>query len=219
MIGMGSARSGDDFVEFRLPGGRHDLSPAEVAESQRLRLLGAAAQILAERGYARTTSAAIARRAHVSSAAFYVHFESVSDCLLAAYEMTADSLSEIVSEACEAPIEWPLRLGRAVDEVLSFLAAEPALAELLGPEAPAGIASIAAARARLVESLAGRLRGGDIPQKERGEIPGATERGLIDGAAGLIADRVRTRDTTSLLGLAPELTEILAIPYREASAA
>jgi hypothetical protein len=47
------------FAAYRLPSGRHHIPPELVAENQRWRLLGAAAEVLAERGYAHTKTADI----------------------------------------------------------------------------------------------------------------------------------------------------------------
>ena len=159
MRGGEADRTGRAFAEFRLPPGRHGIPPAAVAENQRWRLLGAAAEVLAERGHVRTTSTRVSKRAGVSPATFYQHFDNVGDCLLAAYEAGVECVWEIVSEACrEEQIGWPQRLGVAVASTLRFLAVEPALAFLLGDEAPAGEVAIAAARRRAIERLAGAPR-------------------------------------------------------------
>jgi AcrR family transcriptional regulator len=70
----------------RLPRGRHSLTRAEVAQSQRERLLRAMTDECAERGIAATTAAGVYQRAGVSSRAFYENFRDVRDCFLAAYD-------------------------------------------------------------------------------------------------------------------------------------
>src|SRR6187551_64047 len=73
------------FAEFRLPPGRHGIPADEVAANQRWRLLGAAAEVLAEQGHVNTTSTQVSKHAGVSPATFYQHFDNISDCLVAAY--------------------------------------------------------------------------------------------------------------------------------------
>jgi AcrR family transcriptional regulator len=171
--------------------------------------LGAATEVLAERGYGRAKSSDIARLAQVSRGTFYEHFENVDDCLLAAYEMAADCVWDIVIGACEQEGEWTVRLRAAIDAALDFLASEPSLANLLGPEAPAGVAEIAAARQRLVERLAGLLGSGLERNASMPEGPGGTELRLVEGALALLSDRIVAGEANRLTELGPELAELL----------
>jgi AcrR family transcriptional regulator len=178
---------------FQLPRGRHGIPPEQVAESQRWRLLGAAAEVLAERGYARTKTSDIAAKAGVSRGTYYKHFENLPDCLLAAYEMAADCVYDLAGTALGGQGEWGARLRTALGEVLTFLAEEPALAHLLGPEVAAGVPAIAAARERLV----GRLVGVGV------------ERRPLEGALALVSEQVAAGETNRLPELAPQLTELI----------
>lgn len=178
---------------FQLPRGRHGIPPEQVAESQRWRLLGAAAEVLAERGYARTRTSDIAARAGVSRGTLYEHFENLPACLLAAYEMTADCICDLAGTACGAEGEWEARLRAALEQVLSFLAEEPALAHLLGAEAAAGVPEIAAARERLVGKL----------------LAVGVERRPLEGAFALVSERVAAGEADRLPELAPQLAELI----------
>jgi AcrR family transcriptional regulator len=205
----------ESFRDHRLPPGRHGLSAELVAESQRWRLLGAVAEELVESGHVGTTSSRVARRAGVSPATFYKHYENIAACLLAAYEAAADCVCEIVERSCDEPqVSWPRRLGDGVRQTLRFLAAEPALANLLGPEAPAGEPEIAAARERLIERLA-RLLSDGRGQRRQGaaEPPPGIERHLVSAALALLADRLATGGVEELPRLTPQLTEMLAAPF------
>jgi AcrR family transcriptional regulator len=205
----------DGFREHRLPPGRHGLSRGQVAESQRWRLLGAAAEELAESGRLRTTSRRVARRARVSPATFYAHYENISGCLLAAYEAAADCICEIVARSCDEPqIDWLRRLGDGVTRTLRFLAAEPALANLLGAEAPAGEPEIAAARERTIERLAAHLScGRDLCPEGAAALPPGTEHHLVSAAFALLADRLAAGELDELPRLAPQLTEMLSAAF------
>lgn len=205
----------ESFRDHRLPPGRHGLSREAVAESQRWRLLGAVAEELAESGHVRTTSTRVARRAGVSPATFYAHYENIAACLLAAYVAAADCVCEIVDRSCDEPqIDWLRRLGDGVRQALRFLAAEPALANLLGAEAPAGEPAIAAARERLVDRLAAQLATGrELRPGSAAGLPPGTERHLVFAAFALLADRCAADGLERLPQLAPQLTDILAAPY------
>jgi AcrR family transcriptional regulator len=187
---------------YRLPRGRHGLSPELVAENQRWRLLGACAEAVAEQGYAQTTSADIARRAGVSSSAFYKQFANLAECAVAAYELAADCACEAIERACAAELEEGRALRPAIDAALEFVLLEPALARLLGPAAPWDLPAVVQARSQFVDRLA---------------TPGLPERYLVAGALALLAQRLAADRTEHLPELAPELAELLASATRSRS--
>ena len=162
-------------------------------ESQRWRLLGGAAEVLAERGYAGIRIADIAARAGVSRGTFYEQFEDLAACLLASYEMAADCVCDLAGSACGGEGEWEARLRTALEEILCFFAEEPALAHLLGAELAAGVPAIAAARERLIFRLAGM----------------GAERLSVEGALSIVSERVAAGDAACLPELAPQLAELI----------
>jgi AcrR family transcriptional regulator len=192
--------------EYRLPGGRRNLSREQVEENQRWRLLVAAAQLFAERGYGGTKSGEVAGRACVSRATFYKYFDHIDDCLLAAYEMAADCLCDVVALACQGRADGPERLKHAVEDALEFLATEPVVARLLGSEAPAGVRSIAAARESLVSRLTAMLDPGVRPQGIGGADPAPEVEPLLLEGALTFAGGAANHD---LRRIAPELTQVL----------
>jgi AcrR family transcriptional regulator len=203
------------FAEFRLPPGRHGIPADEVAANQRWRLLGAAAEVLAEQGHVNTTSTQVSKHAGVSPATFYRHFDNIGECLVAAYRAASDCVMELVSEACrEERIGWPERLGVAVASTLRFLAVEPATAHLLGTEPAAGEPGIADARTAAIGRLAELLASGrGLRPEDAPELPPATERHLVAGAGAILSEWVAAGDVDRLPELSPELTEMLASPY------
>jgi AcrR family transcriptional regulator len=190
-----------------LPRGRHDLPQDLVAETQRWRLLAAAGEVLAEKGYARTTSSAIAARAGVSLSTFYAQFEDVEDALVAAHQMAAECVIELAKTGCPdgdggsgPPASADGAAGAlpaAVDGILQFLTREPAVAKLLGAEAAAGVPAIAAARDRLTATLGGIA-------------PGEIRPTLIGGAVALVSERIDAGDPAKLRELGPQLSQLLS---------
>lgn len=202
----------ENLREHRLPPGRHGLTRAQVAENQRLRLLVAVAEERAERGRVGTTSSRVARRAGVSPVTFYAHYDDVSECLLGAHELAAECVWEIFERSCEEPgIDWRRRMDDGLRRTLRFLAAEPALAGLLGPQTTAGDAPIAAAHEHLVQRLARRLRAAwdEEPADRRRPAPG-TERQLVGGAFAIVAERVAAGEAALLPQLGPTLLTLLS---------
>lgn len=80
----------------RLPAGRHGLTRAAVADSQRGRVLVAMAQAVAEKGYEAATVADVLACARVSRATFYGLFRDKADCYQQAYTTAIHVLSEEV---------------------------------------------------------------------------------------------------------------------------
>ncbi len=98
-----------------LPRGRHGLSREQVEASQRLRLMRAMAEVMAEKGYARTSVADILRRARVSRETFYELFDSKQDCFMSAFEQAYAHILDAVTPTAERS-----RPGRASDSRASF---------------------------------------------------------------------------------------------------
>jgi AcrR family transcriptional regulator len=190
--------------ERQLPPGRHGLPRDLVRENQRLRLMGAAAERLAEQGYATITVTEVAKGAGVSTGTLYKRFDGLWSCLLEAYELGADRLCGELEGAC-AEAEGPgTTASAAIGRALALLDSEPALANLLFATPPTHAAALGAARLRLAERLAALLRAARRDPVAAGdrELP------LIAGAMALVATRLRSRDG-QLDDLGPLLTEIL----------
>jgi AcrR family transcriptional regulator len=78
------------------------------------------AEVCAERGYARSSVAEVAKRAGVSSVTFYKQFAGKQDCLLAAHRQLLGRLLEEVDRA-----------GTPIRTALALFAADPPSARLL----------------------------------------------------------------------------------------
>ncbi|MGY2061852.1 TetR/AcrR family transcriptional regulator, partial [Nocardia gipuzkoensis] len=115
----------------QLPRGRHGLPRETVVQSQRERILGAMAEVMAENGYVKTSVAMIIKRARVSRETFYEQFRSKEDCFEAAYERAVELLLNRIDETVRGQSNsQPARLDRILDAYLEALAAEPAYARL-----------------------------------------------------------------------------------------
>lgn len=119
----------------RLPRGPHRLSRETVEQSQRNRILLAAVEVMADKGYAATSVSGIVARAGVSRATFYQLFDDRLDCFLAANAIAQtilvaaleDQLAELESEARTGPAE---RVSALLSTYLSTLADNAAFARV-----------------------------------------------------------------------------------------
>lgn len=205
-----------------LPRGRHRLTPAEVADSQRQRILVAAIQSIGERGYHVTTVADIVAAAKVSRTTFYQQFLDKEACFIAAYGYGLDRLEETVratlsrQEARIAQADWRARTAAELSAYLDALAAEPALARCLHVEVLAAGPVAQDQRARLLGAIAVRVVAlNDLARAQEPQLPSVPPQVFALYAGGLdelIRDRLRTGSATALTDLAaPLLTATFAL--------
>jgi AcrR family transcriptional regulator len=202
-------------IPRRLPRGTHGLDPSLVAASQRSRLLEAAGQAVAEKGYAAATIDDIVRRAGVSKKTFYEHFDDKLGCFLAAYEAASDELYEHVTAAQDAAAAgagagdaparaWLARTRAGIHAYLRWLAAEPALARVFLIEIAAAGPEALACRERLRDRYAERMRALQEGHEVREEIAHA----VVAAADDLVVRRLRAGG--DVRELEPVLVELQA---------
>jgi AcrR family transcriptional regulator len=196
-----------------LPGGHHGLSPEQVAESQRERLLAGVAHAVAERGYRATTITEIVRAASVSSAAFYKHFENKEQCFLAAFDAVVDHLRDLVAEAVEPVPDWPHQVIEALRAALRFFAAEPDLARLCLIEPITASPEIATHFRDVVVSCIPYLQPGRAERAEAAALPESTEDSLLGGLIALTARSILAGDPGSVEQRLPDLADFALSPY------
>jgi AcrR family transcriptional regulator len=100
-----------------------DMSWAEVTPDAARRLLIAAVQAFAERGYHATTTRDIASRAGMSPAALYIHYRTKEDLLLRISRIGHEKALEILKEAAAAEGTASERLSEAVRSFVRWHAA------------------------------------------------------------------------------------------------
>jgi AcrR family transcriptional regulator len=200
------------------PGG-YQLRPEVVVHHRRERILAAAVELIAERGYRATTVADIVKRAGVAKLKFYENFSSKSDCFLAAYDGGLGEAIRRVGEACERhPDSFPGRVSAGIAALLDYAAAEPALARACVVEAPLLGPAMQGARERALAGFAPLLRGA---RREVGEaeLPPSVEESVFDGLYWLLYDAILTGTPEHLGELRPQLVEFALLPFLGAAAA
>jgi AcrR family transcriptional regulator len=198
---------------WRPPRGRHRIPAEAIARSQRERLLDAAVDVVAEKGYAATTIADLTKEAGVSRTTFYEMFPDKEACFLAAYDAAADVLARRVASAFESEREWPARVRAGLETLLESLAAEPAVARLaLVDFAAAGPGAQRRYRAALQRMTPLFDEGRDFAPEGR-SLPANTSRMAIGAVVGLIADEIEAGRTGHLPQLLPEVLFATLSPY------
>lgn len=196
-----------------LPRGRHAAPRPVVREAQRVRMLAAMVQAVADKGYARVAVADVIQRAGVSRKTFYEQFANKDECFLAAYDATVDELLATIDAALEALApDWLAAHRAAVNAYLGALAASPEFAkafliEVLGA-GPEALNRRAAVQERFATQLADvhRRARQDIP--EIPEVPPYTYRAAVGAVTELVTAHVLEHGARALPKLADAVLDV-----------
>ena len=210
---MGTQAGRPKRERWRPPRGRHRLPAEVVARSQRERLLDAAVNVVAEKGYGATTVADLTKEAGVSRTTFYELFEDKEACFLAAYDAAADVLARRISTAFETQEAWPDRVRAGLIVLLESLAVEPQVARLalvdVGSAGPRAQRRYRAALQRMTPFFD---EGRDFAPGGR-QLPANTSRMVIGAVTGLVADEIEAGRADRLPDLLPEILFATLVPY------
>ncbi len=157
----------------------------------------------------------IGQRAAVSKSDFYKHFESKDDCFFAAYEAAIERIRSQVLDACARRErgEWTPRVRDAIAALLSFLAADPALASISLVEGLRVGPGVYDRYQAAVESFIPYLRDGAPEAPDGGKVPEAMGEAVVGGIASLLGRRVLAGEAERMSELLPELLEFVLTPY------
>lgn len=179
----------------RLPTGAHGIPADVVVRNQRERLVAAAAEACAEKGYAEVAVADLTRRAGVSTATFYKLFPGKRECALEAHRELLGRLLEEVDRACGGEGEREAKVRTGAHAVLALFAADPPTARLLTVE----VLALGPAGAERNDAMVGTFA-------ERLGVDWA----LVAGTSMLIGKRVMAGEADALPELEDELVRLLA---------
>ena len=102
------------------------------------RILDAAEQLFAERGYAGATLRDVAKRVGVRPPSLYNHFASKDALYAAVLERGIGPVIDLLARSAAAPADQPSDPGRLVSDVMAILARRPGLPRLVQHETLAG---------------------------------------------------------------------------------
>jgi AcrR family transcriptional regulator len=197
----------------KLPPGRHLVPSDFVSQNQRERILLATAELVAERGYQKTTIELIAKTSRVALVTFYEHFSSKEDCFLAAFDESIVAAREVFAELLNPEDAWQDQISAGLEIFLEMVVKEQARAKLCIVEAQAaGTASLGRYQAML-ESVAPKLREGREFNPRSSRLPDGLEVAIAGGIAWLVHQRLVTGEADDLMALLPEMLQVTLTPY------
>jgi len=212
LVGMADSRSLSERLS-KLPPGRHLVPRDFVAQNQRERMLLATAELVAERGYQKTTIELIAKTARVALSTFYEQFSSKEECFLAAFDETVAAAAEVFEELLDPDQPWAEQISAALEILLEMITNEPSRARLCIVESQAaGGASLARYQAML-EGAAPKLREGRLHNPRSSRLPNGLEVAIVGGLAWLVHQRLIGDRDEEIKGLLPEMLQVTLTPY------
>lgn len=188
----------------RLPGGRRatgGLTPEQVSEHQRERLLMAMAGVVAEKGYAATTVGDVIASAGVSRATFYEQFADKQEGFLAAFDAASDRVLAATRPARGATFSDVLAA------YLDALVADAAFAKVFLVEiyavGPAGMARRAAGQQRFTDAVAHAVGARSAADRFACEA-------FVAAVGSMVTTRLAAGDLDGLRALHAPLTDLAA---------
>jgi len=212
LVGMADSRSLSERLA-KLPPGRHLVPRDFVAQNQRERMLLATAELVAERGYQKTTIELIAKTARVALSTFYEQFSSKEECFLAAFDETMEAAAEVFDELLDPEQDWADQVAAGIEVALEMVVKEPARAKLCIVESQAAGGEALKRYQGMLERLAPKLREGRAHNPRASRLPDGLEVAIVGGLVWLVHQRLLTDRIDEIRGLLPEMLQVTLTPY------
>jgi AcrR family transcriptional regulator len=185
-----------------------------VGADQRRRILQAAAELIAKRGYRATTIELIVRRAKVGYATFNKNFDDKEACLLALADAAGEEARKVISEVVQQGSgPWPDQVASGLRALFELIARKPAAARVVLVETlTAGPAAVARYEQGL-KALGEFFRPGRECSPNRDDLPDTLEDTLAGGVFWVAYQRLIIGEADKLLEVLPETIELVLTPY------
>ncbi|HEX3174717.1 MAG TPA: TetR/AcrR family transcriptional regulator [Solirubrobacterales bacterium] len=197
----------------KLPPGRHLIPRDFVFQNQRERMLLATAELVAERGYQKTTIELIAKTARVALTTFYEQFASKEECFLAAFDESVEAAGQAFAELLDPERPWVDQVSSGLEVFLEMVVVEPARAKLCLVESQAAGAAALARYQGMLEKVAPKLREGRELNPRTSRLPEGLEVAIAGGLAWLVHQRLVAGRSDELKALLPEMLQVTLTPY------
>jgi AcrR family transcriptional regulator len=196
------------------------VTKVELSRGQRERILRAAGELVAKRGYQGTTVELIVRRARVGYATFYKNFENKEDCFLAFFDAAADVAEKRMKAAMEATGDsWPEQVAAALGALFELMEDEPAFARACVVEVLTAGPKAAAHHEEAMRKMVPMLRAGRSFVSRGAELPETLEDTLAGGIIWIAYQRLILGEAERLEEMLPETLEFVLSPYLGEAAA
>jgi AcrR family transcriptional regulator len=194
--------------------GRHAPPPEVRLPLQRQRLLRAAAEEFAEKGYGNTGSESISRRAGMSKATFYEHFANKEECIMALFDRAAEAVAGSMADAARDADQGDAaeRIRAGTRAFLGALAEHPEYARTLLVEIIAAGPGPMARRDEIMQGFADIL----VRENSRAAKRGLSNRfaspldayAIVGAITELVSRHIRLGEPAEAMELAPVIDRL-----------
>jgi AcrR family transcriptional regulator len=198
--------------------GREPFPREVVVEHQRERVLEAAIEVFAKRGYRGATVGNLVSAAKVGVNSFYALFDGKEDCFLAVYDQVVGESRERMGAAAPAGADWPRQTTAVLRALLELIEERPLAARVALVEVHTAGPTARARHDRDLDAVASLLRNGREHSSVAGELPATLEYSTVGGLAWLLQQRIASGEAAGITRLLPEVLEIAVEPYLGAAA-
>jgi AcrR family transcriptional regulator len=192
---------------------RYPPAPEGGLPGQRGRIIEAAIEVFAKRGYLSTTTGHILAAAEIEAQTFDELFDGPQDCLLQAYDRIVEESSSRISEAIPLEGDWPEQICAALRALLGLIAEQPHRARVALVEVQTGGASALAHYEHTLDSLAPYLGRGREFSSIADQLPATLDIAVLGGLAWFLQRRVVRGELEDIEQLLPDLLERAVEPY------
>jgi len=195
------------------PVGRKRL-PREVREAhQRRRVVSAAAEVFAKKGYPATTVDDLVAAGEVGVGSFYSLFGGKEDCLLATFDAIRVEMREAALAASSKGSDWPEEICLGLRALLEKIADDPLRARIALVEIQTAGATALRRYEEMMEEAARAVAQGRRLSAQSERLSPSLELTTVSGIAWLLHRRLTLGEAASVPTLFDELAELILEPY------
>jgi AcrR family transcriptional regulator len=195
------------------PVGQTRVSREELGERQRIRIIEAAIDVFAKRGFQASTVDNIVAAAEIGVGSFYAHFEGKDDCLAQVCEEIEAEVQAEIAAAIGDEEAWAARLCNGLLAILRYGARRPLAARVVLLEAQTGGPAALGRHGAMVDEVAGFLREGRAVARLDPEPPPSFEEATASGLVWLLQGRLVRGEIGDVEGLFSEMADVALEPY------
>lgn len=184
-----------------------------VAAYQRERIVAAAIELMAKRGFRATSIDQIVKRAKVGYVAFYELFEGKEDCFLAAFDLVVGDYRKEIVGAVASAAPWPEQITSGLTRLVTLIAADPARARIALVESQAAGPRAFARFEETIDCAGPKLREGRTFNPAAANLSGTLEETVLGGIVWIIHQRLVKAESDQLKELGPVLVRTALSPY------
>ncbi len=193
-------------------------SAAERHEEQRLRLLGAAAEIFGARGFANASVADIVTEAGMSRRTFYEHFDDLRDVLLQVHERAANLAFRFIEARVRETSDPISRVTAGIEAFFTLIAGQGALARVLFREVRAADPKNEGLHEAMLSRFVGLLFEGVADAYAKGEAKRPPDEltifALVSAMEAVAMRYVARREEQRAIEAAPMLVELVVRAFK-----